>query len=133
MNDNIPGAVQDAVDQYMEIYKVYKQLEERMQETRKIIEPFMKDNGVDAISDTKQTGRIQLTLQERAKMTSRYTTYDIADLSKAVEPNLVKKCLVEVIDKDKVEALAKLGELPSNVSSYRSTAQSYSLTVRFNK
>ena len=133
MNENIPGTVQDAVDQYMEFYKVYKQLEERMQEMRKIIEPFMKDNGVDAISDRKQTGKVQLTLQERAKMTSRYTTYDIAELSKAVEPNLVKKCLVEVVDKDKVEALAKLGELPHDISSYRSTAQSYSLMVRFNK
>lgn len=133
MNENIPGTVQDAVDQYMEFYRVYKQLEEKMQEMRKIIEPFMKDNGVDAISDRKQTGRVQLTLQERAKMTSRYTTYDIEELSKAFDSKLVKKCLVEVVDKEKVEALTKLGEFPSDISSYKSTAPAYSLAVRFNK
>ena len=76
----------------------------------------MKDHGVEAISDRKQTGRVQLTLQERAKMTSRYTTNDIEELSKAFDPKLVKKCLVEVVDKDKVEALTHLGEFPFDIS-----------------
>lgn len=133
MIENIPDNVQDAVDQYMELYQVYKQLEERIQGLRKVIEPFMKENSVDFMRDRNRTGKVQLTVQERAKLTSRYTTYDAAELLKVLDSSMVQKCLVEVVDKDKVEALSKLGELPADVSTYRMTAPTYSLMVRFDK
>ena len=133
MAEHIPHTVQDAVDQYMEFYQVSKQLEERMQALRKVIEPFMKENGLNAIRDRNKTGKVQLNVQERAKMTSRYTTYTAEELSKALDPNLVQRCLVEVIDKDKVEALVKLGEISTDLSAYKSTTTTYSLGVRFEK
>lgn len=130
---NIPETVQDAVDQYLELYQVSKQLEERMGGLRKVIEPFMKDNGVDALRNRKQTGKIQLVLQERAKVTARYTTYEVASLLQVLDSSLVQRCLVEVVDKEKVEALCKLGEIPSDVSEHRLTTPSYSLNVRFER
>lgn len=132
MSENIPNQVQDAVDQYMELYQVYKQLEERIQGLKKVIETFMREHEVDSIPDRNRTGRVQLNVQERAKLTSRYTTYDVEDLSKVLDLNLVQKCLVEVVDKDKVEALSKLGVFP-DVSPYKVTSQTYSLLVRFEK
>jgi hypothetical protein len=131
--DNIPEAVQDAVDQYVKLYQVFKQLEEKIQELRKEIEPFMKDNGTDSIPDRNHIGKVHMTVQKRAKMTSRYTTYDVDELSKALEPTVVKKCLVEVVDRDKVDALTKLGEIPSELADHRAVMPTYSLTVRFAK
>ncbi|QSO46504.1 hypothetical protein JZ786_18850 [Alicyclobacillus mengziensis] len=133
MTANIPGQVQDAVDQYMELYQVSKQLDERMSALRKVIEPFMRDNEISAIRDRNRTGKVQLNVQERARMTARYTTYEVEQLSKLLEPHLIQRCLVEVVDKDKVEALSKLGELPADVIDYRTTSPTYSLTVRFEK
>ncbi|QSO52153.1 hypothetical protein JZ785_26000 [Alicyclobacillus curvatus] len=133
MTMNIPGTVQDAVDQYMELYQVSKQLEERMSTLRKIIEPFMREYEISAIRDRNRTGKVQLTVQERARMTARYTTYYAQELSKLLEPHVIQRCLVEVVDKDKVDALSKLGELPAEVSEYRTTSPTYSLTVRFEK
>ena len=133
MTVNIPGTIQDAVDQYMELYQVSKQLEERMLTLRKVIEPFMRDNAVDSVRDRNRTGKVQLTVQERAKVTARYTTYELDELCKVLDPSLIQRCVVEVVDKDKVEALAKLGEIPSTVSEHRTTVPTYSLTVRLNK
>ncbi|WP_067623142.1 DUF7376 domain-containing protein [Alicyclobacillus acidiphilus] len=133
MAENIPDTVQDAVDQYVESYQVYKQLEERIQSLRKVIEPFMKESGIDVIPDRKRIGRVQLTVQERAKLTSRYTTYEVEQLRQVLAPDLVEKCLVEVVDKDKVEALSKLGEIPPQTSEFKSVTPTYSLSVRFEK
>ncbi|MDQ0189852.1 hypothetical protein JI721_06720 [Alicyclobacillus cycloheptanicus] len=133
MRDDIPKSVQDAVDQYIEVYRVYKQLEERMQEMRNIIEPYMKANDVQVISDRQHSGKIHLTVQERAKVTSRYTLYDVDALSQLLDSTMMKKCLVEVVDKEKVEALCKMGELPEEVSTCRSVSPTYSFSVRLTK
>lgn len=133
MLEPIPSTIQDAVDQYMELHQVSKQLEERMKTLRQAIEPFMREHAVDYIRDKNRTGKVQLTMLERATMTSRFTTYEVEAMSKALEPSALKRCLVEVVDKDKLEALCKLGEIPADVLAYKSTKPTYSLTVRFDK
>ncbi|MFB5190657.1 DUF7376 domain-containing protein [Alicyclobacillus fastidiosus] len=133
MAETIPDVVQDAVDQYVELYQVFKQLEERVQALRKEIEPFMKDSGIESISDRNRLGKVQMTVQNRAKMTSRYTTYDVHELSKLLSPELVEKCLVEVVDRERVDALTKLGEISSEVAAHRAVTPTYGLTVRFGK
>lgn len=133
MQETIPAQVQDAVDQYMELHQVSKQLESRMKDLREVILPFMKENEVELIRDNNLTGKVQLSVTERATMTSRYTTYGLEELAKLLDPTLLQKCVVSLVDKDKLEALSKLGEIDANVLTHKSTKPSYSLMVRFDK
>lgn len=127
----IPAEILDAVDQYLELYTVYKQLEARLKELRTYIEPFMRENSLEHIGNRNRTGRVQLTLAERPSATARYSTYDLAEILALLEPSAAEKCVVNVVDKDKLEALAKLGEVPTEVLEHRITKPTYSLSVRF--
>lgn len=129
----IPETIQDAVDQYLELYTVSKQLEERMKELRSPIEAFMKEQQVPFIFDRQRTGKVQLGQTDRATATARYTTYALEDVLPLLPQASVEKCVVQVVDKDKLEALAKLGEVPSVVLEHKATRPSYSFSVRIDK
>jgi hypothetical protein len=133
MNETVPVQIQDAVDQYMELHQVSKQLEERMKELREIILSFMKEHEMKQIHDKNRTGKVQLSVTERATMTSRYTTYDLAELAKSLNPVQLQKCVVSVVDKEKLDALSKLGEVDADVLAQKTTKPSFSLIVRFDK
>ena len=133
MDAPVPHHVQDAVDKYLQLHAVSKQLEDKMKELRGIIEQFMKQNEVDSISDSNHTGRVLLSLVDRPLTTARYTTYHIDELTDVLETDVLRRCIVEVVDRDRLEALSKLGEIPSDILSRKSTRPSYSLAVRFDK
>lgn len=133
MQENIPPQIQDAVDQYMELHQVSKQLDERMKELKDLIVSFMKESEFEHIRDKNRTGKVQLVVIERASVTARYTTYNLEELTNLLEPALLQRCTVSVIDKDKLEALSKLGEVATDVLSHKSTKPSYSLNVRIDK
>lgn len=133
MQGEISEPVQEAVNQYMELHQVSKQLEERMKELREVILPFMKEHEVGQILNTNRTGKVQLSVTERVPVTSRYSTYDVEELAKLLDPLLLQKCVVTVVDKDRLDALSKLGEVDSDVLAHKSTKPSYSLVVRVEK
>jgi hypothetical protein len=133
MSVRVRADIQLAVDQYLELYSVYKQLEKKIDELRKVIEPYMKENGLDHVANSDGTGRVQLTLAERPIMTSRYTTYDADEICSLLNASVWKKCVVEVVDKEKLEALAKMGEVPEEVLAHKVTKPSYSMVVRYEK
>ncbi|SFV08305.1 hypothetical protein [Alicyclobacillus macrosporangiidus] len=125
--------IQVAVDQYLELYAEAKKMEKKLEALRQVIEAYMKENGLDQVEHTDRRGHIQLIVQQRPITTSRYTTYDAAEISSLLPPNVRKKCIVEVIDKDKLEALAKLGEVSADVLSRKQTNSSVSWVVRYQK
>ena len=130
MKKMIPTRVQEAVDQYVEIYQVWKQLEVRMKSLRDVILPFMKEHEIQEIPDKLNMRKVQLFITQRAAMTSRYTTYDFAELAALMNPALLEKCVVSVVDKEKVMALSSLGEIDESILTHKSTQSSYSLQVR---
>ncbi len=133
MSVRVRADIQLAVDQYLELYSVYKQLEKKIDELRKVIEPYMKENGLEHVANSDGTGRVQLALAERPIVTSRYTTYDADEICSLLNASVWKKCVVEVVDKEKLEALAKMGEVPEEVLARKVTKPSYSMVVRYEK
>lgn len=129
-NQTIPDQIQMAVDQYVELYQVSKQLEERMKGLKDVILQFMKEQNVDQLRDANQVGKVLLLVSERATTTARYTTYDLAEIASLLEPDLLEKCVARVIDKEKLNALSKLGEVSADVLAHKTTKPSYSLSVR---
>lgn len=133
----MPGSVkkemQLAVDQYLSVYQDYKKLKDELDSLKEVIEPYMKENELPFIEGTDGRGKVELTLQERPAMNARYTTYDIQEIASLLSPALKKKCVVEVVDKEKLEALCKLGEVPEEVLKRKLTKQSYSFVTRLQK
>jgi hypothetical protein len=133
----MPGSVkkemQLAVDQYLSVYQEYKKMKDQVDTLREVIEPYMKENDLPFIEGTDGRGKVERTLQERPTMNARYTTYDIHEIAGLLSPALKKKCVVEVVDKDKLEALCKLGEVPEDILNRKVTKQSYSFVARFQK
>lgn len=127
---NIPESIQSAVDQYVEIYQVSKQLEERMKELKSLILSFMRENEFSEIPDSNHYGKVQLSVSERATLTARYTTYNLDELAKLLDAATLDRCVVSVVDKDKLAALSKLGEVDDDILEHKSTRPSYALTVR---
>lgn len=133
MRDNIPEEIQSAVDQYVELYQVSKQLEDRMKELKVSILTFMNENGVDDIMDRQGRGKVQLSVTERATLTSRYTTYDMDVVANMLDSAVLERCVVSVVDKEKLEALSQLGEVDSAILSHKSTKPTQALSVKLKK
>jgi|SRR5579875_2146196 len=130
MPGSIRKDIQLAVDQYLNLYQEYKKLKDELDELKGVIEPYMNETGFTCISGTDGQGRVELTEQDRPVMNARYTTYDINEISNLLQPSVRKKCIVEVVDKEKLEALHKLGEVPADVLSRKITRKSNSFITR---
>lgn len=125
--------IQLAVDEYLNLYTELKELEKKVEALRKVIEPYMEENGCEEISSSSGEGRVQLTKVERTAVTSKYTTYNAERLATLLPPSVKKKCFVEVVDKDKLEALCKLGEAPESALSERMTKVTTTFLVKLKK
>jgi hypothetical protein len=130
MPASIHKDIQVAVDQYVRLYEQQKTLKEELDALRHVIEPYMKEQGLQIITATDGRARLELSQQQRPVMNARYTTYDIQDIIPLLSASVRKKCVVEVVDKEKLEALHKLGEVPADVLARKVTKPTYSFTVR---
>lgn len=133
MPGNVRKEMQMSVDQYLTLYHEYKQLKEQLDALRELIEPYMRDNGFGYIEASDGHAKVELTKQERTPQTSRYSAYDVQEIAGLLTPALRKKCIVEVVDKDKLEALCKLGEIPGEVLERKQTKPGYTFAVRMIK
>lgn len=105
----------EKVEAYKAMHSQYKKLEREMKRLREEIEPYMLERGIPEIVDDLGQGVV---LEERRMpmMSTRYTSYDIDDLVMVLDPKVVSDCIVEVIDKDLVEAKVLMGEIPQEIS-----------------
>lgn len=133
MPSGVRPDIQIAVDQYLDFYVEMKALEKKVDALRKVIQPYMEEVGFDEIYSSNGGGKVELARAERSSSTSKYTTYDAERIASLLSPGMKKKCFVEVVDKDKLEALCKLGEIPENVLEERMTKVTTSFLAKLKK
>ncbi|MDB5083436.1 MAG: hypothetical protein JWN30_322 [Bacilli bacterium] len=133
MNGNIQKEIQFAVDHYINVYKEYKKIKDQLDDLHGIIEPYMKENDLTSIHSSDGRGKVELLMQERPIMNARYTTYDVEQVANLLTASSKKKCIVEVVDKDKLEALCKLGEVSADVLQHKLTRAGTSFVTRLIK
>jgi len=126
----IKKEIQVAVDAYLATIVEEKRVREELDRLRKVIEPYMKDHEVSAIEASDGRGKVELKQQVRATVSARYTTYDLAEVAPMLTPTVRKKCVVDVIDRDKLEALHKLGEVSAEIMEHKVTKLSDIFTAR---
>jgi hypothetical protein len=133
MDENTVREMRLYVDEYLSLYQESKKILEQMEQLREKIEPYMTENNLDALEGSRGQGRIERKQVERPILNARFTTYNVEDVIHLLPANSKKKCLVEVVDKDKLEALCKLGEVSEDVLQMKQTKTTYSFNVRINK
>lgn len=125
----IDSHILDTADNYIELYREYKEIQKKLDKLREEIEPYMLEEGLNEIETDK--GKIILSSQERAPVSSRYTSYDLSELDKILSPNAREKCVVEVIDKEILEALCKIGEVPKDILDRKITNTTMRFSVKY--
>ncbi|MMZ43595.1 hypothetical protein D1872_51550 [compost metagenome] len=105
----------EKVEQYRRMSLQYRNLERELEKLKKEIQPYMEEKGITEILDETGQGVV---LEERRMpdLTTRYTTYDIDDMIEVLDPAVVSECIVEVIDRDIVEAKVLLKQVPQEIS-----------------
>lgn len=100
---------------YRQMNTNYRQLERDMKRLRAELEEYMDSKGLDFIFDDNGLG-VAREVREMTEITARYTTYDVDDLIVGVDnPEVIADCIVEVVDRDLVQAKILTGELPKEV------------------
>lgn len=125
----LPKDVQLAVDEYLSLYRQSKQIDAALKELRGVIEPYLKEHKC-VVEGSDGEGKIELATARRPIMNTQYTTYQLGDISPLLPANILRKCTVQVIDKEKLEALGKLGEVSEDILNRKQTRESISFTVR---
>lgn len=128
----LPQDVQIAVDTYLALYRQSKELDSRLKSLRSVIEPFLKEHPDAVLDATDGSGKIELTASRRPIMNAQYTTYNIEDITPHLPAHILRKCTVQVIDKDRLESLGKLGQIPDEVLELKQTRESLSFTCKLN-
>lgn len=115
----ISSNVQDMIESYIEKHKQYKDLEKQLKLLRSSIEPFMTDNNLNVVVSMANKGKITLDSLERPVVTSRYTYYNLDLVNPYLSVQARRKCVVNLIDKEALEALEKLKEVPADALNCR--------------
>lgn len=124
--------IQATVDEHINMYIEYKNLEKKLKSSRDSIEPYMKDKSLVEIKGTGG-GAIQLVEQNRAPMTTNFTKYEASAIIPLLNANAKKKCVVQLINGEILEAMATLGEVSKELLSFKVTKQSHNFTVQVPK
>lgn len=128
----LPQEVQIAVDTYLAGYRQSKELESKLKSLRSVIEPFLKQHPDAVLEATDGSGKIELTTSRRPVMNAQYTTYSVEDIAPLLPANVLRKCTVQVVDKDCLESLGKLGQVPDEVLALKQTRESLSFICKLN-
>ncbi len=128
----LPQAVQIAVDTYLELYRQSKEIEAKMKSLRAEIEPFLKEHSDFVLEASDGSGRIELTKSQRPITNAQYTTYRLDDIAPLLPASILRKCTVQVVDKERLESLAKLGQVPDDVLERKQLRESFSFTCKLN-
>ncbi|GMA50801.1 hypothetical protein GCM10025857_21580 [Alicyclobacillus contaminans] len=122
--------IQGAVDAFVRLHAQMKAVREEMEALRQVIEPYMAEQGVGVITTSDGTARVERATQDRPLLSARYTTYELDEVLPLLPAQARKQCVVEVVDKEKLEALHKLGQVPDEALKCKRTRVTVTLSVR---
>jgi hypothetical protein len=121
--------IQKKVDKYLDLHKLYKELEHRLAALRDDIEPYMEEKGIVAIEGTNGAS-IEIVPQNRTTVTSVYTTYDIEGVEPLLDMKAKEQCITRVVDRDVLELLVKTNQVPRSVLNHKVTKVAYQFMVK---
>jgi len=117
------------VDKYLSLYDEYHALKETLESMKEELEQYMFQQGVKELDGYTTNRKIVLQPVHRPKVTSRYSTYDVKDILPYLDDKTKEKCLVQVVDKEAIEAYIKLDVLPKEIEDRKNITSSYRLVA----
>jgi hypothetical protein len=117
------------VDKFLSLYDEYHALKETMEKLKEELETYMIEHEVKELDGYKTNRKIVLQPVHRPKVTSRYSTYDVESILPFLNKETKEKCLVQVVDKDAIEAYIQLNMLPKDIEQHKNVTSSYRLVA----
>ena len=114
----VPKETLKKVDRYITLYSYYKRIEKEMKELRTDLTEYMEDTGLTSIQGSEGK-KVSLVETDMAYISANYTSYNAEDVMPHLTPSARKKCIVRVVDRDALEALMTLGEVPETVKTLK--------------
>ncbi|MNE87167.1 hypothetical protein D3C80_1843350 [compost metagenome] len=102
------------MEAYHTKHRQMKMLEKELKALREEIEPYMQDKNLASILGEDGRG-VALENRRMPLLTAQFTTYDIDDLVMVLDLDVVSECIVEVVDRNLVEAMVNLGKVPKEI------------------
>lgn len=111
--------IQKLVDKYLSLHQEYKETEVLLERLRSVIQPFMEEYEINALEGDESIGCIRLEDFWRSIPNSKYTYYNAEIIIPLLTSQQKKQCVVEVVDKDSLEALNKLKLISDEILTHK--------------
>jgi len=126
----VPKDLQAKIDDYITKTKEKNKLESELKALKPFIEGYMDEQNLFTLRGSV-AGGIDKIPTSRPKVTSRYTYYDPEIIVAELPMEVARKCIVEVVDKEIVDAFAVLGIIDEDViDSAKTSTSSFNYKVR---
>jgi len=122
--------MQAQIDDFIAKTKQKNKLEKELKELRPFIEEWIEVSE-QAVIKGSTGGTINKIATSRPQVTSRYTYYDAEIIVAELPMDIARKCIVEVVDKNIVDAFITLGVIDEDVAGAANTSKSsFNYTVK---
>ena len=109
--DFVPDYVREDVDAYLELHEEMSKLRKQMEGLKKGIRAFMDSEGVTSIRGTNGQ-EVYLQEAKASNSTSKYTDYELPDIIRELDYEVLKEVTEVRVNAEKLEGLLKTDKLP---------------------
>lgn len=109
--DFVPDYVREDVDAYLELHEEMSKLRKQMEGLKKRIRAFMDSEGVTSIRGTNGQ-EVYLQEAKASNSTSKYTDYELPDIIRELDYEVLKEVTEVRVNAEKLEGLLKTDKLP---------------------
>ncbi|MGV3281481.1 DUF7376 domain-containing protein, partial [Staphylococcus epidermidis] len=111
---DIPLSVQQQVDEYLNLHAQMSELKSKMDEVKTDVKKYMENNDLKSIKGTFGK-RVELEDAKASNSTSRYTDYELEDVSAVLKEELLSQVTEVRVNADKLDSVLKIEDVPDDI------------------
>ncbi|QQO40531.1 hypothetical protein 000TH008_103 [Bacillus phage 000TH008] len=110
VEQDIPLSVQQQVDEYLNLHTRMSELKNKMDEIKADVKKYMENNDLKSIKGTFGK-RVELEDAKASNSTSRYTDYELEDVSEVLEEEILSQVTEVRVNADKLDSVLKIEDV----------------------
>lgn len=114
VEQDIPLSVQQQVDEYLNLHAQMSELKSKMDEVKTDVKKYMENNDLKSIKGTFGK-RVELEDAKASNSTSRYTDYELEDVSAVLKEELLSQVTEVRVNADKLDSVLKIEDVPDDI------------------
>ncbi|QQO41043.1 hypothetical protein 015DV002_89 [Bacillus phage 015DV002] len=110
VEQDIPLSVQQQVDEYLNLHTRMSELKNKMDEIKADVKKYMENNDLKSIKGSFGK-RVELEDAKASNSTSRYTDYELEDVSEVLEEGILSQVTEVRVNADKLDSVLKIEDV----------------------